>query len=1449
MYLVYDTETTGLPKSYKAPISDSDNWPRMVQLAWQLHANDGTLIENHNLIIQPDGYDIPFNASKIHGITTKKAKEEGIPLGEALAIFDEALAKTQIQVGHNIEFDINIVSAEYFRTGSEKDLHQLDSLDTMPSSVNYCAIPGGRGGKFKYPKLEELHEILFKEKFDEAHNASADVNATARSFFELIRLKVFSQEETQLDDKFYQEFFIKNPAPFKPFDIQIDQQVKKLKEKAQGKKSPTKNKEPLTDAPYFHIHNHTSFSILSAASSIQKLVKKASRDNMLALGITDYGNLMGAFHFLNAIKSENKEREIHNEEIEAGEKEGEIKAPIKPIIGCELYIAEHYKQHKFTKDQPDKRFPQVLIAKNKKGYNNLSLLSSYGYIDGSYAGYPRISRELVIEHKENLMALTGGLNGEVPNLILNVGQKQAEEAFVWWKDTFGDDFYVELIRHDLEEDNHVNEILLRFAEKYKVKVIAQNNTFYIEQEDANAHDILLCIRDGEKKDTPVGRGRDKRFGFPNNEFYFKTQEEMKELFHDLPQAIENLQEIFDKITPFTLAQDVLLPAFDIPEEFQSEEDKLDKGKRGENAYLKHLTYEGAKMRYGEITDEIKERLEFELTTIENTGYPGYFLIVQDFTRQAKKMGVLVGPGRGSAAGSAVAYCIEITNVDPIKYDLLFERFLNPDRISLPDIDIDFDDRGRARIIEWVVNKYGKDRVAQIITYGTMAGKSAIRDTARVLNLPLADADRIAKKTHAKLNKFLHLSEKELKEKFNKEELADIQEIIAISQGDGLEAETINQAKIIEGSIRNTGTHACGIIITPIDIKQLVPVTMSKDADLYVTQFDNSVVEDAGLLKMDFLGLKTLTIINDAVLLVKELHDIDLVPDDFPLDDEKTYEIFKKGQTVGVFQYESAGMQKHLKGLQPDKFDDLIAMNALYRPGPLQYIPNFIERKHGREKIVYDLDACEEFLAETYGITVYQEQVMLLSQKLASFTKGEADTLRKAMGKKKKSELDKMLPLFLKNGEKNGHDKEKLIKIWTDWEAFASYAFNKSHSTCYAFIAYQTAYLKAHYPAEYMASVLSNNMNNIKDVSFFMEECKNMNIDVLGPDINESAYTFTVNKEGAIRFGMGAVKGVGGAAVESIIQERKEQGNYQGVFDFIKRVNLRTVNKKTIENLVYSGGFDEVDDVHRAQFFHEENGTTNLEKLTKFGNAFQEDALKSQTSLFGDAEEIEIAHPTLFNCVEWPPLYTLSKEKEVVGIYISSHPMDQFKEELESVNTIPLDFIQKSIDRLVNKEFYVAGMVTDFSHRISKNGKEFGTLSLEDYSTTHEFMLFGEDYLRFKHYLQANQFLLIRIKVTLNQYSKRTFTNITKIDLIQDVLEKYTKGLLLEIDINELNESMLLELSELVKNHPGKKDLYINFIDKKNELNLKMPSRKYKVNIQKELIQKIKLLPNLHYKIQ
>ncbi|MBC8753164.1 DNA polymerase III subunit alpha [Kordia sp. YSTF-M3] len=1447
MYLIFDTETTGLPKRWDAPISDTDNWPRCIQIAWQLHDELGNVIEHQDYLVKPDGFNIPYDAEKIHGISTELASAEGISLQEMLAKFNVALSKAKFVVGQNLKFDLNIMGAEFHRGNVANNLQELPVLDTCTeATASLCQLPGGRFGKFKLPTLTELHKYLFGVGFGEAHNATADVEATTRCFLELIRRKEYTIEQLDVTPDYFERFSANNPDTIQLIGLKHIN-LKKASEKIRQRLAKTQpsggisqqeleeNLQALQDAPFSHLHNHSQFSVLQSTSSIPDLVKAASKYNMEAVSITDHANMMGAFHFVSAVSNHNKG--VKARIAEAAEKgETSDENILKPIIGCEFFVCEDH----LDKTRKDNGYQIVFLAKNKKGYHNLAKMSSIAYTQGFYY-VPRIDKKVIEEYKEDLIVFTGNLYGEVPSKVLNIGEVQAEEALLWWKETFQDDLYMEIMRHDQEDENRVNDVLVKLAKKHEVQLVATNNTYYIAQEDANAHDILLCVKDGEKQATPIGRGRGYRYGLPNQEYYFKSPDEMKTLFKDLPEAILSIQEITDKVEPFELARDVLLPAFDIPEEFLFEEDKADGGKRGENKYLRHLTYEGAKKRYGEITPEIEERLDFELATIEKTGYPGYFLIVEDFIREARNMDVSVGPGRGSAAGSVVAYCLWITNIDPMLYDLLFERFLNPDRVSMPDIDIDFDDEGRSRVMDYVIDKYGKNQVAQIITYGTMAAKSSIRDTARVLDLPLSDADRIAKLIpNAKLAKIFGKSEAELKSKFRAEEVLLINELINISEEDGLEAETVNMARVLEGSVRNTGIHACGVIITPDDITKFVPVALAKDSDMYCTQFDNSVVEDAGLLKMDFLGLKTLTLIKDTVKLVKYKHDVDIDIDNIPLDDDKTYELFQRGETVGVFQYESPGMQKHMKSLKPTTFADLIAMNALYRPGPMEYIPSFIRRKHGEEDIEYDLDACKEYLEETYGITVYQEQVMLLSQKLADFTKGEADVLRKAMGKKQKAVLDKMKPRFIKQASEKGHAEDKLEKIWKDWEAFAAYAFNKSHSTCYAWIAYQTAYLKAHYPAEYMAAVLSNNMNDIKTVTFFMEECKRMKLDVLGPDVNESFYKFAVNDQGAVRFGMGAIKGVGHGAVKTIVKERAE-GKYKSVFDLAKRIDLRAANKKAFENLALAGGFDSFGDTHRAQYFLTENdGITFLEKAVKYGAKFQENKNSAQVSLFGEASDVQIEEPKVPPCEEWGTMEKLAREKEVVGIYISGHPLDDFKAEMDYFCNGDLTCFSQ-MENYLNREISFGGVVTDVQHRVSKNGKGWALFTVEDYSNSYEFRIFGEEYLKFRHFFVPNSFVYIKAFIKEGWTNRDTGKKgdprlqFNSMQLLQDVMETAARKLTIQLDVNKLKEKRLDFINDILETHKGDKTLHFTLYERKEKIKLQAPSKKRKVNITQELL--------------
>jgi len=1169
---------------------------------------------------------------------------------------------------------------------------------------------------------------------------------------------------------------------------------------------------------FSHLHVHTQFSLLDGAASIKNLYEKAKKDGMPALAISDHGNMFGVFEFVKeAYKNKNDDGTLQ----------------VKPIVGCEFYITTDRHRKSFSKDERDPRHHQILLAKDAEGYKNLVKLTSLGYIEGMYSKYPRIDKELIHKYHKGLIATTCCLGALVPQTILKFGEKEGENEFKWWLNIFQDDYYVELQRHGIPEQEKVNEVLLKFAKKYKVKVIASNDSHYVDQKDFNAHDILLCINTGEKQSTPALReftdddvfAKNKRFAFPNDQFYLKTSTEMSEVFKDLPEAIDNTNEIVDKVELLNLKRDILLPHFTVPPNYKSQDE-----------YLAHLTWSGAKERYKILTPEAEERLSFELDIIKKMGFAGYFLIVSDFIKAGRDLGVFIGPGRGSAAGSAVAYCIGITNIDPIKYNLLFERFLNPGRKSMPDIDTDFDDEGRQKVLDYVVQKYGKNQVAQIITYGTMAAKSSIADVARVMDLPIAESRNISKlvpeKPGINLKRLLHApftnkeakeGEKSLEEKEQllAEDIENVKKLREIYDADGLESEILHEAEVLEGSVRNTGIHASAIIIAPKDLTELIPVATSKESELWLTQIEGSSIEEAGVIKMDFLGLKTLSILKTALQLIKQNHDIDIAIDDIPLDDEKAYQLYQHGDTNGTFQFESIGMQKYLRELKPDKFDDLIAMNALYRPGPMSYIPDYIDRKHGKKQVVYDLPDMEEFLQETYGITVYQEQVMLLSQKLGGFSKGDADELRKAMGKKQKTVLDRMKVQFMEGAIAKGHDAEILEKVWTDWEKFAQYAFNKSHSTCYAFVAYQTAYLKAHYPSEYMAAVL-NHAGNADKVTFFMEESKRMGIKVLGIDINESQKGFAVNKKGEIRFGFSGLKGFGENAIVNIIDERKKHGIYNSIYDFAKRINQRSVNKKAVESLVYAGAFDCFENITRAQYFYQAPGDVpGLDKILKFGSIVQAQNASSSNTLFGELQMPEIVPPKLADCEPWPLIEKLNHEKDATGMYMSGHPLDIYKFEIQHYNITALsNFLafKQTVNESANPfaNFRLAGLVVDVQHRLTKKGKNFAVLTIEDYSGKCDFMLWSEDYVKYNHYLEKGLIVMIE-GAFRKRYDGQSYDfNFHKLHLLETVKSTLTKQVIIEVEPQFIKKEMVTFIHENVKANPGKTTLKFNIIDSRHK---------------------------------
>ena len=1202
---------------------------------------------------------------------------------------------------------------------------------------------------------------------------------------------------------------------------------------------------------FVHLHVHTQYSILDGAAAIKPLIKRAKALGMNAIAITDHGNMYGVKNF-------------HDTATDAG---------VKPILGCEVYVVKN----RFEKDKDEKAGDHlILLAKNLEGYHNLCKMVSYSFTEGFYYK-PRIDKQLLEQYHEGLICCSACLGGEVPQAIMHNDMEEAERVVQWFKGVFGDDYYLELQLHpsgdpqkdaDVYENQlRVNKALLELAAKFGVKYICSNDVHFILAEDAVAHDHLICLNTGRDLDDP----NRMRYTFQE---YLKSPEEMAALFPDHPEALATTLEIAAKCEDYKLTHAPLMPNFPPPEDFKIDLAELRESfvKKIEDAellarisacasveelerlvahdkelsdrlmvakqycYLVDLTYKGAHRRYGEVLDEkVEQRLKYELDTIEWMGFPGYFLIVWDYIRAAREMGVSVGPGRGSAAGSVVAYCLKITNIDPLKYDLLFERFLNPERISLPDVDVDFDEDGRADVLRYCVQKYGQKRVAQIVTFGTMAPKMAIKDVARVQKLALSESDRLSKLVPDKVTPDKKHGETPFDFVYKESpELAAERE-----SPNQLIRNTLKYAEKLEGSIRQTGVHACGVIIGQDDLEKFAPMAIAKDAELNVVEFEGKEVESVGLIKMDFLGLRTLSIIKDAVENVKAVHGVDVDIDGISLDDAPTYEVFARGDTTGLFQFESPGMKKHLRNLKPNRFEDLIAMNALYRPGPMEYIPNFIARKHGQEPVTYEIADMEEYLNDTYGITVYQEQVMLLSQKLAGFTGGEADTLRKAMGKKKRDVLDKMKPKFIEGCKQRGHDEKICDKIWGDWEAFASYAFNKSHSTCYAYVAYQTGYLKAHYPSEFMAALLSRNLADIKQLTLYMNECKRMGIRVLGPDINESMRTFSSNKAGDVRFGLGAVKGVGEAAVESIIAERNANGRFKDIYDLMERVNFSAVNRKCFENLAYAGGFDSISGFHRGKFFgadaRDNTGVTFIEQLMRYGQRFQAEKNNAQQSLFGGGGHVDIQRPVLPACADWSQLETLAKEREMIGLYLSAHPLDDYKIIINHMCKTQLTELE-NLEALKGQEIAVAGMVVSVQNLITKTGKPWGKFVLEDYNGTHEFALFSKDYENFRKYLFSDYFLFVRGRVQPKPYNDKEleFKIISMVQL-SEMRDTMIKEMNVLLPVEDVTPTLVRELTEKVKEAKGETLFRISVIDREAHVSLSLFSKSHKVSLTQSLV--------------
>ena len=1252
---------------------------------------------------------------------------------------------------------------------------------------------------------------------------------------------------------------------------------------------------------FVHLHVHSQYSILDGQASIAGLVDKAMADGQRGIALTDHGNMFGVKEFYNYVKKVNGKRKDKIAELKkslaqlegslAEKPENEAEAvkvrealaaaeatpEFKPIIGCEVYVARRGLAFKEGKEDQS-GYHLILLAKNLTGYKNLIKIVSKAWTEGFYMR-PRTDHAEIEKHHEGLICCSACLGGEIPKLITAKDLEAAEKAVLWHKRVFGDDYYLELQLHKatVERANHeayplqleVNRHIKELARKHGIKLVCTNDVHFIDEDDAEAHDRLICLSTGKDLDDP------KRMLYSKQE-WLKTRAEMEALFGDVPEAMTNTAEICDSIEFYSIDHAPIMPTFAIPEDFGTEEqyrqkfseqDLFDEFTRDENGnvvmqeaearkkidklggydklyrikleadYLAKLTMDGAAKRYPTpLSDEITERLRFELHVMKTMGFPGYFLIVQDFIRAAREeLDVSVGPGRGSAAGSAVAYCLGITQIDPIAYDLLFERFLNPDRISLPDIDIDFDDDGRGRVLNWVTEKYGKNKVAHIITYGTMAAKMAIKDVARVQKLPLSESDRLCKLVPDKIpDKKVNL----------KNAIEYVPELKAAEESDNITLhDTIAYAKKLEGNVRNTGVHACGTIICRDDITDWVPVSTADDKEtgqkILVTQYEGSVIEDTGLIKMDFLGLKNLSIIRDAVKNVRDRQGIKIDIDNIPIDDPATYRLYSEGRTIGTFQFESGGMQKYLRELKPTVFEDLIAMNALYRPGPMDYIPDFIARKHGRSPIVYDIPIMEKYLKDTYGITVYQEQVMLLSRLLGNFTRGESDTLRKAMGKKIKSKLDELKPKFIAGGQSNGHNPEVLEKIWADWEKFASYAFNKSHATCYSWVSYQTAYLKANYPSEYMAALLSRNLNDIKQITVYMTECKHMGIRVLGPDVNESVKDFSSNSAGDVRFGLAAIKGVGEAAVNSLIEERTKNGPFKNIYDFMERVNYSVVNRKCLENIGYAGGFDSIIDFHRSKLFavddRDSGGATFIEQLIRYGQYVQAERQNAQQSLFGGSTgSADIQKPTLPVCDEWNRLQVLNKEREMIGLYLSAHPLDEYEVVLKKMCQNQVTDLD-NLSQWEGRDISVAGIVTDVKNLTTKDGKPYGRFTIEDYNGRHEFMLFSNDFAQFRQYLFVDNFLFIRGKVQKRTYRDELEYRIASISHLSDIRDSI-KELHITIPIGDITQSYIDMLTRTIKGAKGKALLYVNIYDPQEQVALNMYSRKHHISVTHELVE-------------
>lgn len=1507
MFIIFDTETTGLPQSHNAPLTDFNNWPRMVQLAWQVHDEKGRFIEAQSHLVIPDGFIIPIDAQVVHKISTEKAQKHGKPLNEVLDLFLASAAKAKYLVGHNIGFDLSVLGCEFLRMNRENPLPKWQVIDTCTEkTADFCQFPGGKNGHFKFPRLEEFHKLLFDEGFSSPHNAAADVEATARVFLELLRRKVLDESDLNVDAAFFEAFQEANPDVIRPAGIVVepnfdDESQETAQEPVAGDYVPKH---------FTHLHVHSHYSILDGMSKVPDLVKKCKKNGMYSIALTDHGNMFGIKDLADTVNKENgnvkdaikAQKAILESETATAEEKATAEAEIeklngqffKPIFGIETYCAPVSIDKRDGRS--DRGWHLILLAKNKIGYKSLCKLSSKAYTDGFYYN-PRIDHRLLEQYHDGLICSSACLGGEIPQKIMNGDIAGAEASIMWFKGIFGDDFYLELQRHKTDKPNadtevyerqkEVNKILVELARKTNTKLIATNDVHFVEEAHGEAHDRLICLSTGKELDDKT------RMHYTKQE-WLKTPAEMGAIFSDMPEVLENTQEIVDKVESYSIDSDPIMPIFPIPEEFGTEaqyrvkfteEDLFNEFTRNERGevilsreeaekkvkklggydrlyrikleadYLAELTWKGAKMRYGEeLTDEQRERIIFELHVMKTMGFPGYFLIVQDYIRGAREeLGVSVGPGRGSAAGSVVAYCLKITDLDPLKYDLLFERFLNPDRISLPDIDVDFDDDGRGAVLDWVTKKYGKEKVAHIITYGTMAAKSALADVGRVQKVPLAEVNKIKGFIPDKAfnEEDVKAVEGKVPAKMPKVNLANcykyVKDLKSYLEGDDDNISTMmTYAEELEDTNRQIGIHACGVIIGADDLTNFAPVCTIKDKDtkedVVVTQYDGHVVESVGLIKMDFLGLKTLTLIKDALRNIKRTRGIDIDIDHIPIDDAQTYELYAAGNTIGTFQFESPGMQKYLRELKPSVIGDIIAMNALYRPGPMDNIPDFIARKQGRQPITYDFACMEKYLKDTYGICVYQEQVMLLSRELADFTRGESDTLRKAMGKKQLAKMEELYGKFMKQGvakltvTENLPEAEvtkRLDKIWEEWKKFASYAFNKSHAACYSWVSYQTAYLKAHYPAEFMAAVLNNSLGDIKEINAMTEECKRMKIDVLGPDINESQYEFSVNSQGQIRYGMGAIKNVGEAVVTGIVGEREANGKFKDLSDFLFRTSDKSLNRRALESMDMAGCFDSFAGFHRAMFFYvpDNDSTPFVERALRMVASYNERANSSQMDLFGDfgGGAIEPLSIPLPQCEPWSQMTKLKNEYEALGFYISSHPLDVYHLPLRffaNINVEKLNVALKEVELNKDKTVKLGGQITRADEYLSKTGTPYGRFVIEDQTGTFSFSMFKENYAKNKPLLTVGSFVLLAGTLTLpyrkanqdpnsnqdTQTPPELEVRFTDVRLLDSLLDGTTKTVYVRLVLDSMLNIDYEEFVKVMQEHPGKQQYKLQVVD-------------------------------------